>query len=380
MNGKGMKVLIVNTSTGWGGLEMNVVKVAHQLHLKGIEVHVAYQKNTRFEKEVSAFPFQKLALEKGRKYFDFRTASILNKYLKKENIQLIFNSYRPDLDVLMWTKRKNKQLKIIHEQQMQIGIPKKGVFQAGRYKAVDKWLAPLEWLKEEALEKTPLKEHQISIVPLGVDVEKLLSDLPTRTEAQAFFNFQSDAFVIGVLGRIDAKKGQLFLAEAVHELLKKGEKVELLIVGNPTVDNPECLAYYEELKHYIATNNLQQQIRITPAIQEIQNFYQAIDLFVMSSEGETYGMVTVEAMLTKTPVIGTNSGGTPELLAYGKRGTLYEFNQTTSFIEQYFLLRENLKNNIFDLAKIQQEAIENYSLEVEIDGLMKVVRVMSSEL
>ena len=44
----------------------------------------------------------------------------------------------------------------------------------------------------------------------------------------------------------------------------------------------------------------------------------------MCSVSETIGMVTIEALARKVPVVGTNSGGTPELLGHGKHGTLFE--------------------------------------------------------
>jgi glycosyltransferase involved in cell wall biosynthesis len=44
----------------------------------------------------------------------------------------------------------------------------------------------------------------------------------------------------------------------------------------------------------------------------------------MCSASETFGMVTIEALARQIPIIGTNTGGTPELLANGSYGKLYE--------------------------------------------------------
>ena len=44
----------------------------------------------------------------------------------------------------------------------------------------------------------------------------------------------------------------------------------------------------------------------------------------MCSVSETIGMVTIEALARQVPVIGTNAGGTPELLGHGMQGTLFE--------------------------------------------------------
>lgn len=368
-----MKLLIVNTSTGWGGLEMNVVKLAGELQKKGVEIHFVCQENTVFSKQISDFS-NVLQLKKVKKYFDFKNASLLANYIRENNFSLVFTAFRPDLDLLLWTKRKVKHIKIIHQQQMQIGIPKKGIFQRMRFKAVDLWLTPLQWLKEEALEKTSIDERKIRIVPLGVRVEPFLQEQPSREASQQFFNFHSDAFVLGVIGRIDEKKGQLFLVKAVKQLIDAGEDVALLIVGAPTVDNPKSVDYNQEILNYIATNKLENRIFFAPFTKEINHFYQAIDLFVMSSEGETFGMVTVEAMFAKTPVIGTNTSGTPEVLGHGKRGSLYAFDNQKSFIEAYYSLREKLKNGELNLLDTQQEAMSLYSMDKELEGVLQAIK------
>lgn len=377
-----MKLLIVNTSTGWGGLEMNVVKLAGELRKNDVEIHFICQENTVFEEKISAqFPsvFQ---LKKVKKYFDFKNASIVAGYIRKNGIQLVFTAFRPDLDLLLWTKRKAKGIKIIHQQQMQIGIPKKGFFQHMRFKAVDLWLTPLQWLKEEVLQKTTIDEKKIRIVPLGVRVEPFLEKQPSRDESQQFFttegsnevNFQTDAFVLGVIGRIDEKKGQLFLATVVKQLLDEGENVALLIVGTPTVDNPESVVYHQKILKFIEENGLENNIYFAPFTKEVNKFYQAIDLFVMSSEGETFGMVTVEAQFSKTPVIGTNTGGTPEVLGHGTRGKLYTFNDKKSFRDAYFQIKEAIRTEKLNLEEVQREAMNLYSLDKEVEGVLDAMK------
>ncbi|MCO5259843.1 MAG: glycosyltransferase family 4 protein [Crocinitomicaceae bacterium] len=368
-----MRILIVTTSTGWGGLEMNVIKLAKELQLKGIELHVVCQQGTSFSEKIHNQFEHIVQLKNVKKYFDFKNASILANYCKSKQISVAFTAYRPDLDLLAWTKRKVNNFKIIHQQQMQIGIPKKGFFQRLRFKAVDSWLTPLEWLKNEVIEKTIIHPSIIRIVPLGVRIAPFLEQLPDRKKAQSFFGFQSDAFVIGVLGRIDEKKGQLFLLKVLQKLVAKGEDIVLLIVGNPTIDDPKGIQYYEKMKQFITDNQLEDCVKFAPSTNEIMHFYSAIDLFVMSSEGETFGMVTVEAMFSKTPVIGTNTSGTPEVLGHGSRGVLYQFNNEQSFIDAYTTLRKKLTSKEIDLDVIQQEAMNLYSLDREVSGVLKAI-------
>lgn len=68
--------------------------------------------------------------------------------------------------------------------------------------------------------------------------------------------------------------------------------------------------------------NVEKFVHFRPFTEQTEIAFAALNVFIMASIGETYGMVTVEAMASGVPVIGTNSGGTPELLDFGKAGLL----------------------------------------------------------
>jgi glycosyltransferase involved in cell wall biosynthesis len=51
--------------------------------------------------------------------------------------------------------------------------------------------------------------------------------------------------------------------------------------------------------------------------------YNALDMFLMTSQSETYGMVTVEAICSGVPVIGSRDGGTVDLIDEGKTGLFF---------------------------------------------------------
>ncbi len=201
-----MKILLINTSTGYGGLEMNLLKLADSFDAQGVEVHIACRKGTRIAEKTNArYPI--LQFNHVRKYFDFGVASILVNYLKRTEISVVFTVYRPDLDMLCWAKKMYPTMKIVHQQHMQMGIKKKGLIHRIRYQAIDRWVTPLEYLKNEALEKTHLREEQIRVIPIGVDVERFLGNTATVAQSRAYFDLPQDVIILGVLGRIDPKKG-----------------------------------------------------------------------------------------------------------------------------------------------------------------------------
>lgn len=368
------KIAIVLTSTGWGGLELNTLKLAKGLQEKGCSIHFIVRENSRVATEVKLQFEHVFTLTKVKKYFDFRNAKIFNRYLEDNEITVVFTSFRPDLDLIAWTKRRSKHdIKLIHQQQMQIGVPKKGLMQRIRYKAIDHWIAPLQWLKQEVLEKTTIQEEIISVIPLGVDVNRFIHLNTQKEESQKLFNCSTSDTLLGVIGRIDEKKGQLFLVKAMERLRQLGENVSLLIVGEPTINDPKGKAYYDDLMRYIAENDLGKYVFMADFTTNVGAFYNAIDVFVMSSVGETYGMVTLEALLSKVPVIGTNSGGTPELLGQKKFGELYEVDDIESFCTSFQTLTKRIDSGELNLDDIQSYVVEHYRLENEVDGIFELI-------
>jgi glycosyltransferase involved in cell wall biosynthesis len=105
----------------------------------------------------------------------------------------------------------------------------------------------------------------------------------------------------------------------------------MLIVGSPTINGDKANRYYHEIIRFIDENNLKDKVTLLSHTDDIQLFYNAVDIFALATDGETYGMVTIEAMLSGVPVLATNTGGTLEILDYGKLGYLYTPHNVNEF-------------------------------------------------
>lgn len=330
------KIAFLLISDGWGGLEMNTIKLAQEFQLLNYQIFFIAANNTKTQSEAAAIFEHIITIEKPKKYFDFKSARSLAKLLKKENIQTVFLTNNRDIDLLSITKRFfNKNLSIIFQQQMQIGINKKDLIHTFRYNSLKYWITPLNSLKKEVLEKTRIPEKKIRVIHLGIDVNNFTKRVYSKTEALQKLNIpESNEPLIGIIGRIDRKKGQLFLIKAVNELKKRNIKVQLLIFGSPTIQETDSNVYFSEMQDFVSSNGMADYVHFRDYNKDVKSFYDTIDIFVMASLSETFGMVTVEAMASGVVVIGSNTGGTPEILDNGKFGLLYEFNDVEGFCEK----------------------------------------------
>jgi glycosyltransferase involved in cell wall biosynthesis len=121
-----------------------------------------------------------------------------------------------------------------------------------------------------------------------------------------------------LLGRQTPAKGGKLALEAVSILEPEPTRVELRLVGaiRPTYRN-ELIALAREL-------GIVDRVEILDHTTTPENQISWANVVLMCSDAEAFGRVTVEALKSGRPVIGTRSGGTPELIADGENGFLFE--------------------------------------------------------
>ncbi|HEY4786389.1 MAG TPA: glycosyltransferase family 4 protein [Bacteroidales bacterium] len=375
------KIGFFSCSVGWGGLEMNVLKLAHWLYKRGWELTLYTNENSRIYLESKKYSIKTHVIPNHRKYFDFLGAYRFYRMLKKHKIDNIFVFDNRDLDFIYLTKLFSfGKLKVVYQQHMQIGLNKKDILHTMRFSGIDHWIAPLNFLKNEVRERTRLDPAKIEVIPLGTEVNEFILPKYQKSEARHKLNIDPSVFLLGILGRIDPKKGQYFLVEAIRALNNKSINAELLIMGEPTINEPESYQYFVALKQYLIEHNLSDKVHIRNYTSDISLFYNAIDVFILASEGETYGMVTIEAMLSRLPVIATNSGGTPEILNFGELGLLYIWNDLDNFCEKVSWILQNQEASDLMATKAQKVASEKFSHNHECELIEKLFEKAPAEL
>lgn len=127
----------------------------------------------------------------------------------------------------------------------------------------------------------------------------------------------SEKYIFAIIGLTSPNKGQDQAIRAVAELRKNFPNICLLVVGS---DNK---GYIEKLKELSVELNVSGQVDFLGYVSNPLEFYAKADAVLMCSKYEAMGRVTVEAMAAVRPVIGYNSGATPEIVDDGVTGLIY---------------------------------------------------------
>ncbi len=331
------------SSLSFGGLEMNIVRMAGWMQERGHQVSLFCVENSSIHSYSVQQGIDKIAfIQRPGKYFALKNGYSISKKLKKAKTEIVLYRDTRDLSALAFAKFfSGNRFRLIYHQAMQFKVSKRDIIHTIRFSFIDTWITPLNVLSEQVKKNTRIPARKIHIIPLGTELDKTLpkKDM-TKHEACKLFNLPENACLVGILGRFSPKKGQDFVIECLEELIKADNSIHLVLAGEPT-SGREGIEYYDQIQRLISKYHLDNHVSFPGFIRETSAFFKAIDCFVMSSIRETYGMVTVEALVSGVQIIGTNTGGTPELLGYGKYGYLYTPGDKQEFISAIHDIRKN---------------------------------------
>jgi glycosyltransferase involved in cell wall biosynthesis len=225
-----------------------------------------------------------------------------------------------------------------------------------------------EALKSKYAQHICSKNLKVVYNPVSVEAEArfLLGD--TESVAGASSN---EIPIATIVGMIHPGKGQMDAILAVTELLRQGIRLKLKIVGDGEAN------YLNRLKHVVAENDIGQYVEFMGFVDEPLKIMRTADMVLVCSRSEAFGRVTIESMFTGTPVIGTRSGATSELIKEGVNGLLYESGDYKGLAEriQYLIEHpeeaEQMGRNGFEWSS-ERFTVERYTDEV-LDVLYTVV-------
>ncbi|MBC7641034.1 MAG: glycosyltransferase family 4 protein [Flavobacterium sp.] len=185
-----------------------------------------------------------------------------------------------------------------------------------------------------------------------------------------FFQANSNNIVVALVGRISRWKGQMVLLHAINNIFQDNQNIILAFIGAPP---PNQEVFLENLQTQIKTFKLEGFVKIIPFQDQIHKIWQTIDIAVVpSTEPEPFGLVAVEAMLAKKPVIGSNHGGLTEIIINNETGFLIEPNNEIALADSLKTLIENPEIRTKFGENGYQRAIKHFSVETYVSSFEKL--------
>lgn len=203
-----------------------------------------------------------------------------------------------------------------------------------------------------------LKKSKIQVIHNGIPYGAFLENYPF---AKSDLGIPEDSFLIGMIGRINPGKGQLFFLEIADLLSKKYLNTHFVLVGDPF---PGYEPILEEIRNVIREKNLEERVSYLGFRDDIPRIMEALDVFVLPSIlPDSFPTVILEAMAAGKPVVATRSGGASEMVLEGETGFLVPIGN----VEKGVKTLENLIQNVEFSQKLgeagRKRVLSEYSLE-----------------
>lgn len=183
-----------------------------------------------------------------------------------------------------------------------------------------------------------LKKDSI-VVWNGLDKLPVVRNNDSNNIRLQFGLSDSDVLVV-LVGRVNRMKGQKLLVESATQLYKKhANTIHYLLVG----DAPSGQEYYlHELKEAVGMSDARNTIHLLPFTEQIERIWRSCDIAVVpSTEPESFGMVALEAMAAKKPVIAADHGGITEIVVNNETGILINHCDEKALSDAIETLAEN---------------------------------------
>lgn len=132
------------------------------------------------------------------------------------------------------------------------------------------------------------------------------------------FNIPSDSIIVGMIGRINAWKGQADFLSAMEIVLKENKNVYAMLVGG-VFEGEEWRI--DEVKNKISSIKDKDRIIFSDYRSDSKNIHSLYDVFVMPSiNPDPLPTVVLESMASSTPIVGYKHGGVCEMVKDGYNG------------------------------------------------------------
>lgn len=348
----------------YGGSGVVAAELGMALARRGHEVHfVSYQQpfridpmhpGVRFHRvEVSSYPLFRyppyaLALANG-----------LLDLVRSHDVQLLHAHYAiphsigallaremcPDCDVKVITTLHGTDITLVGSEPSYGEITRWAINSSDQVTAVSEWLAT-------ATREGFAIDREIEVIPNFIDLDHYRPELRS-SEMRERFASGDEKLLVHVSNFRPVKRIPDVLK--IFAGIKARIPAKLVMVG----EGPE-LAASQELARSLEIDD---SIHWLGAVSEVGELLAASDLLLLPSEAESFGLVALEAMACGVPVLGSNSGGLPEVVEDRRCGLLYSVGDVAEMVDgSVGLLSDEVRHREFSSAA-RRRAEDEFSLD-----------------
>ena len=254
----------------------------------------------------------KRAMDGGLQTIPLGTIGELRRYLREGRFEIV---HAHDGRAQTISFRASMGLPVIRVASRQVAFtPRHPLIHRWKYSLTCHGVTANSQFVRQVLMDAGVPETHIEVILPGIEIPKNLPDSAMRSQARARWGFTGDEFVIGHAAAFTREKGQDVALRAALQLASKLPRARMLLAGEgPDRSEPAMIELARQASSIV---------QLPGFIEDLDEFYAALDLYIMPSRSEGWGLTALRAMAFGLPVIASKVGGLAEVVEHGKSGWL----------------------------------------------------------
>ena len=362
-----MNALHILFSKGWGGLERYAIEQARRIAARGHNIIFLTRENTPAAKELKAASGLHSIEMNPVKYIDLSAILKIRSIAKNAPADVVHVHHSADLGLASPALWNMPSVRLIFSNYMQVPGPKKDLYHRLEYGRVNLLLTGSDYMLKNNLEYLPVSRDKAQALPYGLDMERFDPAKAKKGELRKKYKIGEDKILIGVISRLDPLKGQMEMIGAMPAVLQRHPQALLILTGGET---PELAGQVKPaLEDKVKQLGLSDSVIFTGETNDTSTILADLDVYVLPSHSETFSLGCLEAMAMGKAVIGTDAGGTPEMLDYGRLGMLAAPKSPEALSENVIKMLNDEPMRLALGLKAREATLAKYDIRKVIDRL-----------
>jgi glycosyltransferase involved in cell wall biosynthesis len=298
-----VRVVISGAGRDWRGTESDTLILAHGLRKRGHEVMVFCRPGSALQDRLNGDGIPSAPIL-GARDFDPRTIARCIAALGEHHTQVVIIQKDKDLrltGIAAWTRHLPVLVRHVADRPLKPGLRYRFLF--GR--VATHHVAISAATRATLLASAPWLSRDVPVIHNGIDIPRF------RDAAHADLGLPDDAIAIGYLGAFETRKGILDFAEAWRLVSEQIPNAYAVIAGaGQREDRFKAALEGVPRVHWLGFR------------RDAPNVMKALDVFVLPSHFEGFGLVLVEAMAAGVATVAYATSAIPELVDNGVTGLL----------------------------------------------------------
>ncbi|KKL67627.1 hypothetical protein LCGC14_2133100 [marine sediment metagenome] len=313
MNSKKISLVFLTRKTV-GGIKAHILDLVRSLDKEKYEISVLGPIDKDFINKLEAsgtnFTYVEIA-DKLNPVKDIISVARISRILKKLQPDILHIHGNKSALVGRWAARLakvNRVIVTVHNfltyQQKRGLLSELAFFEERRLaKSTSIIAAVSNQVKTNLVNKEGIDENKIAVVNNGFNVENFEI---IKNGTRKRYGISDGDFIALNIARMVEFKGQRYLIEACQKILNEIPNFKLMILGSGPLET--------RLKKYAKKLGVEKCVIFISHVDDTNKLYSEADCFVLPSINEPFGIVLLEAMAHKLPIVAAKSGGVIDVL------------------------------------------------------------------